>query len=306
MIDLDKNIRYVVAFSGGADSALLAFLMQQEGYDIRLVHVIHPDSAASNSGEQLANFCPLWAEKYSLNISCLRVEPSLETLKSKGTEAAEREVRYNALFSSLFLDEALVTGHHLDDSIETFFFRLARGTSVKGLSGISPGSNQSRLFRPLLSLSKKKILQLVESAAILYGHDSTNDDTKLSRSFIRNKIIPLFVEHFSAEKFYPSMGRAMENMAECAELMEDLYNIDIQSCATNATEIDRGIFCKLSVARQQNLLYHFMSKNFGLFLTKSAINEIQKRLNSKKTIDQFTVSGIRFTIDKWMLRCQIP
>ena len=297
----DVSIRYVLAFSGGADSALLAYLLKEQGYNFRLVHVVHPDSKASKDGENIRIFCEHWAKTYEVPIKCLRISLDQAQVKNKGTEAAEREARYEVLEKDLLPNEALLTAHHLDDSIETFLFRVARGTSAKGLRGILENPGKTPLFRPLLSISKSEIQQLVESAAILYGHDSTNDNTELSRGFIRNKIVPLFVEHFGQKKFYSSMKRTMENMAECSELLEDLYHIDIQSCFSSEAGIDRVKLSKLSEARQRNLLHYFVSQNFGVHLSKDAIDEIRKRIHSKKSQDSFTISKIKFTIHRNML-----
>jgi len=294
----DVSIRYVLAFSGGADSALLAYLLKEQGYNFRLVHVVHPDSKASKDGENIRIFCEHWAKTYEVPIKCLRISLDQAQVKDKGTEAAEREARYEALEKDLLPNEALLTAHHLDDSVETFLFRVARGTSAKGMRGILENPGKTPLFRPLLSISKSEIQQLVKSAAILYGHDSTNDNTKLSRGFIRNKIIPLFVEHFGKKKFYSSMKRTMENMAECSELLEDLYHIDIQSCGSGETGIDRVKLLNLSEPRQRNLLHTFIALKFGVHMSKDAIDEIRKRLHSKKINDSFTIGKIRFIIHR--------
>ena len=293
----DVSTRYVLAFSGGADSALLAFLLKEQGYNFRLVHVVHPDSKASKDGENIQIFCEHWAKTYEVPITCLRISLDQDLVKDKGVEAAERSARYQALEENLMLNEALLTAHHLDDSIETFFFRVARGTSVKGMRGILENPGKVPLFRPLLSIPKSEIQQLVESAAILYGHDSLNDSTELSRGFIRNKIIPLFVEHFSPSKFYASLRRAMENFSECSALLEDLANMDTQICGTNEAGICRVNFANLSDARQRNFIYQLVAKETRLYLSRNAIEEIRKRVKSNSKHMEFTVSGVTVIID---------
>jgi tRNA(Ile)-lysidine synthase len=297
-LDLDKEKQYVVAFSGGADSALLAYSLKQQCFKFRLVHIVHPDSKASKDGKAIADFCCEWAKKYEVAIKVISITTNSASVKKSGTESAERDARYKALFGELKSDEILLTGHHLDDSIETFFFRLARGTSVKGLSGIQKNSEISpRLMRPLLSIPKSEIQLSVESAAILYGHDSLNDSTELSRGFIRNKIIPLFVEHFSPSKFYASLRRAMENFSECSALLEDLANMDTQICGTNEAGICRVNFANLSDARQRNFIYQLVAKETRLYLSRNAIEEIRKRVKSNSKHMEFTVSGVTVIID---------
>ena len=296
-LDLPKYAsRYVVAFSGGADSALLAFLLKEQGYNFRLVHVVHPDSKASKDDDDIREFCENWAEVYAVPIKCIDIILNQNEVKKLGVEAAERSSRYECLYNEMSHDEILLTGHHLDDSIETLLFRLCRGSSVKGLSGISSCSENSRLIRPLINLSKEKIRQQVAAQSILYRYDSTNDSTDLSRGFIRNKVIPLLKEHFSETKVYASFKRVMQNMSECSELTQDLFDMDYHQCKLGVTGINRNIFLQLNGRRQRNLIYHFIAKRFGKFITRNAIEEIQKRCLSKKKNYQFEVSGITIAL----------
>ncbi len=49
----------------------------------------------------------------------------------------------------------VITAHHKDDNIETFFINLVRGTGVNGLCGIR--SKNKSVIRPLLEISRKEI-----------------------------------------------------------------------------------------------------------------------------------------------------
>lgn len=296
-LDLDKRRKYVVAFSGGADSALLSYLLKEQQYSFRLIHVSHSDSKASANSEAIKGLCRTFAQHYDVDLSIIEAPFDVDSSKKLGTEAAERNSRYSLLFGSMADDEVLLTGHHLDDSIETFFFRLCRGTSVKGLTGISRISENSRLIRPLISIKKSEIQQLVTAAAVLYGHDSLNDNTELSRGFIRNKIIPELVGHFSDTKFYASLQRVMGNMSECSSLIEDLYNMDIQLCGSNSTGIHRKIFSSLSEQRQRNFIYHLVSTETGIFLSRNAIEEIRKRVNISSKSVTFEVSKVTVVLN---------
>ncbi len=89
-------------------------------------------------------------------------------------EEAGRRARYD------FLDEVrkhfgadiVATGHHRDDEVETFFLRIFRGSSIKGLRGIPPV--RGRIIRPLINCGRSEILDFLEKEGIAYRIDETN------------------------------------------------------------------------------------------------------------------------------------
>ena len=72
-----------------------------------------------------------------------------------------RKTRYSLLSAECKKKKirTILTGHHKDDQIETFWLRLSRGSGIQGLSSMSTITaldNKIKLFRPLLSEEKKK------------------------------------------------------------------------------------------------------------------------------------------------------
>lgn len=83
----------------------------------------------------------------------------------------------------------IATAHHRDDLQETFFMRLFRGAGLDGLLGLKEKNNLR--VRPLLTLSKKQIIQWAISQQIEWREDASNASSKYTRNAIRNKLIPL-------------------------------------------------------------------------------------------------------------------
>lgn len=104
----------------------------------------------------------------------------------------------------------LATAHHASDSVETMLFNMARGTGLKGLSGIRPETeiNGIRVIRPILPLTREDIESYLDEKGYSFRHDSTNDDDDISRNYIRHVIIPSFSKLNS---------RAVSNIFECSE-----------------------------------------------------------------------------------------
>lgn len=127
------------------------------------------------------------------------------------TQMAARDLRF-AWFESLcdeFQYDKIVLAHHLDDSIETFFLNLSRGTSLKGLRGIQPENN--RLVRPLLAFTKNEIIQYAKSEGLKWREDASNQETYYKRNLIRHELLPVL------KKLNPDFEKVMnENLEKLA------------------------------------------------------------------------------------------
>src|SRR5690606_33588095 len=85
----------------------------------------------------------------------------------------------------------IVTAHHLDDSLETFFINLSRGTGLEGLLGIRENEN---VIRPLLDFSKSQIQQYASENNLNWREDISNASDKYLRNKIRHHLIPVLKE----------------------------------------------------------------------------------------------------------------
>ena len=192
---IKKNEKILVAFSGGPDSVflynLLFFLREYYSIEISLIYVNH------NLRKDVKNDLNFVEEFSKENNVPLYIE-SVDVRKygaenKKSIELAARELRYEAIekvLQNLNYDK-IATGHNLDDNIETFIFRLLRGTSLKGLKGIP--SERKNIIRPILQFEKKEILNYLQENKKSYIIDYTNSENDYTRNYIRNEIFPMFV-----------------------------------------------------------------------------------------------------------------
>ena len=68
-------------------------------------------------------------------------------------QMSARKLRYDWFYELIELHnyDFVLTAHHLNDSIETFFINLTRSTGIDGLTGIKSINN--KVVRPLIHLS---------------------------------------------------------------------------------------------------------------------------------------------------------
>ena len=106
-----------------------------------------------------------------------------------GQEGLRRLRRAFLLGAARRTGAALVaTAHTADDQAETLWMRLARGTSLVGLSGIAP--RRGRWIRPLLEASRAEIEADLRAAGETWREDASNRDLSYERNRLRHQVIP--------------------------------------------------------------------------------------------------------------------
>lgn len=181
--------RILLTVSGGVDSMVMMHLFVEAGYKVGVAHCnFCLRGEESEEDEQLVaeQAARLGVPHYNR-----RFDTKGEmALTGESVQMAARRLRY-AWFDELCLDEGYDTisvAHHADDSIETFFINLLRGTGLKGLTGISVING--KVIRPLLFASRHEIKEYAKSHSIPYREDSSNRSTKYLRNKIRLGIVP--------------------------------------------------------------------------------------------------------------------
>ena len=176
--------RALLAVSGGPDSLALMRLAARwlvEGqaagaslYVATVDHGLRPGSR--EEAEAVAG----WAEAVGLPHSILTWQGAKP--RSRIQERA-RTVRY-ALLGAHARElgaDYLLTAHHADDQAETILFRLLRGSGLAGLAGMSSEImlGNIRLYRPLLTYSKKMLINYCEAFDQPYFRDPSNENSVL-------------------------------------------------------------------------------------------------------------------------------
>ena len=107
--------------------------------------------------------------------------------------------RYEIFSEYVDKNSTLFLAHHLDDQVETFFFRIFRGTGMDGIVGIPKerALNEGRLVRPFLGLSKDLLQSYAKKHKLDFINDPSNKDTSFDRNYIRKNIIPKIKQRIS-------------------------------------------------------------------------------------------------------------
>lgn len=185
--NIRKNDIVVVGVSGGADSMCLLYLLQKiiPVKNIVCVHINHNIRKESILEEQ---FVKEYCENNNIKFETITFD------KGKQNESILRKKRYNFFDKVVTKYKAkyLLTAHHGDDLIETILLRLTRGSTIKGYAGIELKSirNNYEILRPLLYVTKKEIIDFVDSNNITYVNDESNFKDDYTRNRYRHYVLP--------------------------------------------------------------------------------------------------------------------
>lgn len=217
-----KGKKLLLAISGGLDSVVLTHLLYASHYNIALAHVnFHLRGVESDADAQ---FVTLLAQKLNVPIYIQQVDTQ-QYANEKGVsiQMAARELRYQ-WFETLLNEKELdylLTAHHLDDSIETFFINLNRKSGLEGLTGI-PETN-GNIIRPLLPFSRKEIEHYASENQLTWCEDSSNATLKYERNKIRHQLYPV-LENINPD-FRKDFGKSMEYLNHANTLIKDYLNV---------------------------------------------------------------------------------
>ncbi|MFN3502276.1 MAG: tRNA lysidine(34) synthetase TilS [Allorhizobium sp.] len=196
LLSLNRPMRLLVAVSGGSDSLglLLSLKRAIDGHTYphrhslsaaTIDHGLRPEAA--DEAEQIAILCG------ELGISH-RIERWTGEKPTTGLSAAAREARYRLLAhaADTYDADAIVTGHTLDDQIETVAMRAGRSAdAVLGLSGMAPATlyaGRLWILRPFLRTRRATIRSCLQAAGRTWIDDPSNDDSRYERVRTRRAV----------------------------------------------------------------------------------------------------------------------
>ena len=283
--DLDQK-KLILTISGGLDSmALLSVISNLNIKNIVVLHFHHGDSKNKDYRDQalivVQKFC---SEK---NIS-FEFEKSEDKLKS---EAEFRSARNHFFNLHKALDSVFVTGHHLDDVLETRLIKMIRGSGADGLKSFSEYNNE--IFRPFLDFSKTEIFEYATAKNIKWVDDPTNAESDYLRNWIRNQWLPALdaKQTGGVQNLAKSLDRLLLNS-------ENQFQTEI-AYQSNEIQIKRLWFFSLSTKDQLKVLSICLGYFENIQFSVGQLEEINKRLDKNQKEHIFEMLGVN-----WVLNAQ--
>lgn len=284
-----KQAKLLLAISGGVDSMVLWQLLEDAGLNVHLAHVNFQLRGAASEKDQL--FIEEEAKKRKTKLHLLRADTKKQAAEKKqSTQIAAREIRYE-WFDKLMQKHGythLVTAHHLDDSIETFFINLDRGTGLKGLCGIQ---SKGDVIRPLLNCTKAAIKAFATKENIPFREDASNADSNYLRNWFRNELLPLWKAKNPA--FEQIMQTNMQRLQETQEVVDELITADLAERLPNPNSITFEQIHQMKLPKQ-SLMQLLEPLGFNYAQVEQLLVSIERAESGK----QFFSESHQITIDR--------
>ena len=253
-----------MAVSGGVDSmVLLDLLRQKRRLDLVVAHFEHGIRADSDNDRKLVQRI---AKHYGVPFVYAR-----GNLGRNASEAMAREARYEFL-EKVRVEQgarAVLTAHHQDDMLETAVMNLLRGTGRKGLSSLR---SREHLIRPMLDWTKKDVRTYADEHDLVWSEDSTNDDDRYMRNYVRHNILTRFTTDGRE-----SLLRRIKRAGRINEEIDELLDKDLEQQPAK-DELSRTWYLQLP--------YAVASEMMAAWLRRNGIHQFDRR-----TIDRLVVAA---------------
>ncbi|RUR12764.1 tRNA lysidine(34) synthetase TilS [Legionella sp. km772] len=213
----------IVAFSGGLDSTVLLSCLASYPFLHSRLLAIHINHGISPNALAWQKHCEAFCSR--LNVSFLT--ESIKFNRSSNIEEEARTARYAAFARILNQKSCLLLGHHMDDQAETVLLQLFRGTGIDGLAGIPAYENfaSGTMARPLLQHTREQLHHYAQVAQLTWVDDESNQDSRFSRNYLRNQIMPLL-----REKWPGVVGNINRTAVHCQQGKKNLYQLALIDC----------------------------------------------------------------------------
>ena len=189
----ETNPSVAISFSCGSDSLALLILMnnwikKHKG----ILTLIYFDHRLRKESYLESKYTKEISKKLGIDYKILMWN---EKKPKTSIMQRAREIRYKKIINFCKQNGIItvMTAHHLDDSLETYYMKKKRNAKTPNLSGI-PFKNtqdQVQILRPFINFRKSRLIQTCEKNKYKWFEDPSNRNENFERVKVRNVIASL-------------------------------------------------------------------------------------------------------------------
>ncbi len=270
--------KVLLAVSGGMDSVVLTELSQRAGLSFAIAHCNFQLRGDESKRDEF--FVKSLAEKYRADFYVSRFETNNFAVENKlSIQEAARKLRYN-FFQKLVEEknfQCTLMAHHADDQVETILLNFFRGTGLEGLIGMPVvNKDQAKTLRPMLNIRREEIAAFAEKNNLHWVEDSSNDESKYTRNFFRNELLP------QLKNIFPQVKESVLANAQRLQQTKFLYQT-LTDDLIKKISVEKGNELHIPVRKLQqyektSLLYEIIKRyGFG----EKQVSQVNKLLTAE-------------------------
>lgn len=210
-LNILKDSRNLLAFSGGVDSTCLFFLLLENDIDFDIAIVNY---GVRKEAKKEIKYAKKLAKKYNKHIFILDA-PKIKS----NFENNARQIRYE-FFERIILTynyDTLLLAHQLNDRLEWFLMQLTKGCGLNSLLGFrevclsqmhflkqstqiltQDSPKIYRVVRPLSETSRDEILAFLKKRKIKFFIDKSNKNLSFKRNYFRKHFSNKLIKNFQS------------------------------------------------------------------------------------------------------------
>jgi tRNA(Ile)-lysidine synthase len=253
----------LVALSGGPDSVALlhALVALRKPLELRIAaaHLNHGLRGIESDRDE--SFCRDLCRQLNVELVVDRartLRPGMPNLEEKARDVRRAFLDRVAVESGA---DFVALAHHADDQAETVLMRLLRGAGVAGLAAMTE-AGPDRIVRPLLVLTRREILDYLDTVGATYVTDATNASAAILRNRIRHYLLPALERDYA-----PGISRRLSALAEEMRAVDSFLTRAAarELAAIKPSEVDLDIsgFAKIDPALRIPLLRLYLAAQLG-------------------------------------------
>lgn len=251
----------LAAVSGGYDSLCMLYVLKEickiRNCELAVMHLNHSFRAEADSDAQ---FVKETCEKLSVPFHLKKVDVS-KYAEDNGIsfETAGREIRYEFFgeVAKEYKSPVIATAHNANDSVESFFMHLLRGSGLSGLTGIAP--KRDNIIRPLIEITREEIENYCNKNNIVPVIDITNESDDYARNDIRHNVMPEILKRCSIDSLLRTMDIIREDDAYCEKYVKSVEK-EIVINYNGELTVKVKEFNTLTMAEKRRILYNIFKE----------------------------------------------
>ena len=293
MAPFSFNHSFAVAVSGGADSLALALLAKRyaDNHSLRMTALTIDHGLRSNSAQEA-----LWVHNLLVarSISHETLVWNHTSIPQTKIQERARAARYDLLGQWCQKNSvtSLLTAHHQDDQIETFFMRLAHQSGLKGLSSMRAVRTMpfGMLVRPLLGIPKDRLIATLKAFNCEWCDDPSNANDTFERVRLRKTLAGLYEQEILTPD---AVAISIHKLQTIDDFLDESVAAFFKTYALGCFSLKA--FQGQHAVLQRRLLGHLMRQLSSVAYTPpdAAINQVCQQL-MRRDFKGATLGGLYF------------